>query len=192
MLNPYQNQNNTYNPYNSTLDSVSGVDLRAELKELFWDEEESTKLLYRRILFEDGFPKRCKCREDNRSNEPDRDIKCSICGGMGYYFQDYLVRGYVNHSQAYAQYLKVKPVGGAKTEYKTAYLQWNSLGNNIPNKLDRIYQLQQDLEGKLVSPLAISQAYEILSVDPYRLDNKGRMEYYRFRIISIVDESIFI
>jgi len=168
------------------------------MKELIRDEERGADILYRRTTMEDGHPKKCECRKKNRSGEPDRDIRCSICQGLGYYFTDHLTRAYVNHSQAYAQYLKIKKQGGARTEYKTVYFEWDFLQKitgdfgDIPHKFDRVIQIQQDLDGNPLSPLNEREVYEILSVDPYRLDSRGRIEYYRLRVISIVDESFLV
>ena len=77
-------------------------------------------------------------------------------------------------------------------------LEWNFIeqnlddGNNIPNRFDRIIQLQKDLEGNILSPSTTREVYEILSVEPYRLDNNGRIEYYRCRVISVVDKSFLV
>jgi len=198
MLNPYDKPKTITSLY-ETDNSVSGeVDFRADLHEMLWTNKRGEYILFRRAAIENGAPKRCECRKDNRSNEPDRDIRCSICDGLGYYYTDYITRAYVNHSSAYSQYVRIKDVGAAKTEYQTIYFEWNFLsqitGNDtdIPNRFDRVYQLKADLAGNLLSPTEIREAYEVLSVDPYRLDNNGRIEYYRFRVTSIVDESFLV
>jgi len=198
MLNLYKRPSDTLSLYH-TKDSIIGeVDFRAELHDMLYTKDRGADILYRRATLEGGSPKRCECRKNNRSNEPDRDIRCSICDGLGYYYTDYITRGYFNHSQAYSQYMRVKDVGGSKVEYKTAYFEWNFLSQitgvetDVPNKFDRIIQLKQDLAGDVLSPSSIRKVYEILSVDPYRLDNNGRIEYYRIRVISMIDESFLV
>lgn len=172
-----------------------GVDLRRELHDLLYTENRGAEVIYRRVKMENGVPKKCECTKTSRSQEPNRDIPCSNCNGMGYYFTDILTRSYINHSQAYAIYKKYKEEGASQVEYRTTYFEWDFLkttvddGDNIPNRFDRIIQLKKDLEGKILSPSMSREFFEILSVDPYRLDNNGRIEYYRCRVISVIDKS---
>ena len=184
--------------YGNRETDVSGVDLRAELHKILYTEKRGTDIIFRRAKLENGHPKKCACTLNNRSREPSKDIACDKCDGMGYYYTDILTKSYINHSQAYSIYKKVKAEGDYQTEYKTVYLEWNFIlnsiddGNNIPTRFDRIIKIEKDLAGKIISPTKAREIFEILSVDPYRLDNSGRIEYYRCRIISIVDKSFLV
>jgi hypothetical protein len=190
--------NNSIDVYNSSGNGTTGLDLRAELKTILYTDNQGAHVLFRRAKLENGYPKKCICTLNNRSNEPSKDIPCDKCGGMGYYYTDVLTRSYINHSQAYSIYKKNKPEGDYQTEYKTAYFEWDFLlnsiddGFNIPTRFDRIIELDRDLQGKIMSPSKPREIYEILSVDPYRLDNTGRIEYYRCRIISVIDKSFLV
>lgn len=175
-----------------------GVDMRKELHEILYDDKQGTDIIFRRMQMENGHPKRCECRKGHRSEEPDRDIPCVNCSGTGFYYNDIVTKTYINHSQAYSIYEKFKSEGRTNVEYKTCYLEWDFLknsiddGDNIPNRFDRIIQLKKDLHGRILSPSTPREVYEILSVEPYRLDNSGRIEYYRCRIISVVDKSFLV
>jgi len=182
------------NAYKETV----GIDMRQELNDILWKNDQGEELIYRRMKMENGHPKRCECRKGHRSEEPNRDIPCDNCSGTGFYFTDVITRGFINHSQAYTIYKKFKSDGTANVEYKTSYFEWDFLkeaiddGDNIPNRFDRIIELKKDLAGKILSPSTPREVYEILSVDPYRLDNNGRIEYYRIRIISVIDKSFLV
>lgn len=186
-----------YSPYPHR-PSDSDLDLRDQLNAMFVSKKQRTPILYRRAIFdESGKLARCPCTLNNRSNEPDIDIRCSQCEGMGYKFKDYIVYGFINHSQAYAENLRFQKEGAQYQDFKTVYLEWDSLKKQtnsdlIPNRYDRIIQLEQDLAGAILSPSKIRIMYAIQSVDPYRLDNSGRIEYYRLRITSLLDKSFIV
>lgn len=186
------------NPYGNSIKTVQGVDLRKELNKILYTENQGSEVIFRRAKLENGHPKKCACTLNNRSREASKDIACDKCGGMGYYYSDILTRTYINHSQAYSIYKKGKPEGDSQIEYRTAYFEWDFIlnaindGYNIPTRFDRIIELEKDLSGKIISPTRAREVYEILSVDPYRLDNNGRIEYYRCRIISVIDKSFLV
>ena len=177
---------------------IQGVDVRKEIHDLLYTNDRGAEIVYRRTRLEDGVPKRCECTKTSRSQEANKDIPCVNCSGLGYYYSDIVTRTYINHSQAYSIHKKFKPEGESQTEYKTCYLEWDFIknalddGDNIPNRFDRIIQLKKDLSGKILSPSSVREIYEILSVEPYRLDNNGRIEYYRCRIISVIDKSFLV
>lgn len=197
--------NNLYGKSESCLDlygqgdePVSGIDLREGMHELLYDEDRGADIIYRRSRLEDGVPKKCACTKTSRSQEANKDIPCTDCNGLGYYYTDLLTRTYINHSQAYSIHKRFKPEGVSQVEYKTAYFEWDFIkeglddGDNIPSRFDMIIQLKKDLSGKILSPSTARETYEILSVEPYRLDNNGRIEYYRCRIISVIDKSFLV
>jgi hypothetical protein len=194
----YKKPSKVFDVYGTDSENVSGIDMRKELNDILYTQDQGTHIVYRRVKFENGVPKKCECTKANRGHEPDKDIPCESCGGMGYYYNDILTRTYINHSQAYSIHTKHRAEGTSQIEYKTAYLEWDFIknaiddGDNIPNRFDRIIQLNKDLSGKILSPSTAREFYEILSVDPYRLDNSGRIEYYRCRIISVIDKSFLV
>jgi len=195
----YSNFSSGWDPYKTKGKNLRGVDIRKVLHGILITDKEGENVIYRRAKIGiDGYPIKCVCTLGNRSNEADKDIPCEFCEGMGYYFQDIIAKTYVNNSQAYAEYKRVKKEGDSQVEYKTCYFEWDFLkrgiddNDNIPNRFDRIIRLKQDLEGNIISPTQARETYEILSTEPYRLDNSGRIEYYRVRIISVVDKSFLV
>lgn len=194
----YDKSSGGYNPYGNENEVVDGINLRQEMRDLIWDEARGSDVIYRRAKMTNGQPQKCECTKNNRSHEPDIDIPCDICSGLGYYYEDILTKCYINHSQAYSIYKKGKQPGDSQVEYRTAYFEWDFLkrsindSHNIPTRFDQIIELEKDLEGKIMSPTIPREIYEILSVDPYRLDNSGRIEYYRCRIISVIDKSFLV
>jgi len=197
-LNLYKKPTQVIDLHNTGNGNVVGADMRQVLKDILYTDDQGEWVIYRRAQIENGHPKRCKCRDGHRSGEADRDIPCIDCDGMGYYYNDILTRTYINNSQAYSIYQKYKQEGKTQVEYRTSYFEWDFIkkalddGDNIPNKFDRIIQIKKDIHGKILSPSTLREVYEILSVDPYRLDNNGRIEYYRVRIISVVDKSFLV
>ena len=194
----YKKPTQILDPYGAKNNITVGVDMRKMLHDILYTDEQGAHVIYRRAKILNGYPEKCECTKNNRSGEPSKDIACDKCNGMGYYFNDILTRTYINNSQAYSIFKKKKPEGDNQTEYKTSYFEWDFIknalddGDNIPNRFDRIIMLKQDLDGKILSPSSEREVFEILSVDPYRLDNTGRIEYYRVRIISVVDKSFLV
>ena len=199
MVDLYNNQNPILDIYNVSGKSVTGADIRKALHKILYTDKQGTDIIYRRAQLDNrGLPIKCECTKNNRSQEADKDIECNQCSGLGYYYNDILTKTYMNHSQAYAIYKKFKNLGDSQVEYKTTYFEWDFIknalddGDNIPNRFDRIIEVKKDLAGNLISPLTAREIYEILSVEPYRLDSSGRIEYYRVRIISVVDKSFLV
>ena len=52
---------------------------------------------------------------------------------------------------------------------------------DIPTTYDKIIEVEVDINGVIISPLRTRIKYDIISVDPYRLEEGGRIEYYRIR-----------
>ena len=172
------------------------IDLRQELDDLLLGTEKSTWFLYRRVrLDENNLPVKHPEVFNNRNGEIIRDINNTVATNNGNLFDDYVVPGYLNHAQSYSTYNRFRDPGEAKTDYKTAYFKYDFLEkatgikDAIPKLHDKIYLLRLDMEGKVISPIQVEVYYDLLSVDGYRLDSRGRMEYYRFRLVSVVDES---
>ena len=60
---------NVIDPYDVQNKIVDGVDLRKEMYELIHTEKRGSWIIYRRVQLENGFPKRCECRKNNRSEK---------------------------------------------------------------------------------------------------------------------------
>lgn len=194
----YKKTDSCLNLYSVEEDTVDGVDFRKEMRDFLHTENRGEDMIYRRVKFENGIPKRCECTKTSRSQEANKDIPCLNCSGLGYYYNDIIARTYMNHSQAYSIHKRFKAEGEQQIEYRTVYFEWDFLknsindGDNIPNRFDRLIELNKDLSGNISSPTKEREVYEFLSVDPYRLDNSGRIEYYRCRIISVIDKSFLV
>jgi hypothetical protein len=162
------------------------LDLRAELHSILYNENRGTSILYRRMQTENQIPKRCICW-NQRTQEPDIDIQCKYCRGTGYFFNDYLVVGFKSHSQGYATNRGYEDPGIKHNLFRTFYFEHDFLslqsGNNldIPTTYDKIIEVETDIDGIVSSPLRQLIKYDILSVDSYRLESNGRIEYYRIR-----------
>lgn len=195
MSNPYKSGQASKHLYKEkTVDAE--VDLREEFEELLKTDARDTWFLYRKIrVDESGNPVKHPDIFDNRSGEMPRDVLSRGSTNNGNMYDDYMVRGYLNHSQAYSITNRFKDAGESKPDYKTFYLDYNFLeaatgvDGFYPSVFDKIIQVRLDKEGNVLSPLKVFKSFDILSVDPYRLDSSGRIEYYRFRLISVIDES---
>ena len=194
MIDPYSVGKSGVNPYGST--KRPGIDLRFEIDELLEKEMKATWMLFRRVRMDArGLPTKHPDVFTNRNGEMPRDVLSSGSTNNGNLYDDHIVLGFMNHSQAYSITNRFKPQGESSVDYRTVYFKHDflsSVSNDpiaIPTNLDKIVRLKQDLEGNLISPSQVIERYDILSVDPYRLDSLGRIEYYRIRVISVVDES---
>lgn len=200
MINPYSAGKKSGNLYSRSTDPQSEVDLREEMDELLTTaEKKGAWMLYRRVRLDDkGMPVKHPDTFLNRSGEIPRDVLSQGSTNNGYLYDDYVVQGFLNHSQAYSMYNKYKKAGESLVDYRTVYFKWDFLNkamnkeDQIPNVLDKVIRLKQDMAGNLTSPSEVIERYDILSVDPYRLDNYGRVEYHRIRVISVIDESFQI
>lgn len=191
MIDPYKVPGKNASPYGTPQPEI---DLRDELDELL--REKGTWMLYRRTRMDSkGLPVKHPDVFNNRSGEMPRDVLSSGSTNNGNLYDDHAVIGFMNHSQAYSITNRFRPAGESMVDYRTVYFRWDMLsqitGNDteIPTVLDKIFRLKQDMDGNLISPSQVIERYDILSVDPYRLDSLGRIEYYRIRVISVVDES---
>lgn len=200
-MNPYEKgkKSKITSTFTSSFGGSRDIDLRKELTAIFDDELRSTYFLYRRVRRdEDGRPIRHPYTKTNRSGEGPKDVGAEHSTSTGYLYDDYIVKGYMNHSQAYSITKRIKATGESHVDYRTTYFEYDALSSvledrfAIPTVHDRILRLKQDIEGELKSPTEIEEKYDILSVDPYRLDKNGRIEYYRIRVISVADDSYIV
>lgn len=196
MIDPYKNGPKSSDLFTRKNRTGKELDLRYELDELLIGTEKNAWFLYRRArLDEKGLPKKHPEVFNNRNGEVIRDLNYAVATNNGNLFDDYVVPGFLSHAQSYSTVNRFRDPGEAKTDNKTAYFKYDFLEqatgikDSIPNLYDKIYQVKMDIEGQVVSPIEIYKSYDVLSIDPYRLDSRGRIEYYRFRLISVADES---
>ncbi len=191
----YDNSNNTNNIFNAT--NSDDIDLREELNRIIWGEGRGIFLVYRKVQTENQIPKRCVCW-NARTQEPDIDTQCRVCKGSGYFFTDYIVRAFKSHSQGYATNRNHKDAGVTEYMYRTYYFEYNTISSqsannlDIPSTYDKIIELETDVNGTITSPLRQLIKYDIISVDPYRLEAGGRLEYYRIRTRASLEGSYLI
>jgi len=182
-----------------TSSTTKGISLRDELTTLFREEFEGTYYLYRRARLDaNNYPIKHPETMTRRSGEPSRDIPVQGQSHSGYVYDDYLVFGYFNHSQAYSIYKRTRAAGDINIEYLTLYMEYDFLSKytknplEVPNRFDNVFEIEKDLEGKIIYPIKAREQYGILSADAYRLDSNGRIEYYRIRLISLSQESFLV
>jgi hypothetical protein len=194
MHDPYRTGSVSNGPYSVP---TRGVNFRKEFKNLMHKTNHvATWLLYRRVRLDGkGLPVKHPDAYSNRSGEIPVDILPMHSTNDGYLYDDYIVQGFMNHSQAYSITNRYKSAGESSVDYKAVYFEWDFLikaskqETAMPTNLDKVIRLKQDPAGLLTSPTEIIEHYDILSADPYRLDNGGRIEYHRIRVISVVSES---
>ena len=105
MVNPYAKgySSKKNSAYQNSLGSSLEVDMRRELQELFNDEERSNYFLYRRIKTDaKGKPIKHPYVHTNRSGEGPKDVGAIGSTSNGWMYDDHLVWGFMNHSQAYS------------------------------------------------------------------------------------------
>jgi len=183
----YRSTNLTHlNPYNTPISEYGEIDLRKELHDILWTEKRGMYLIYRKVRFHHGYPFKCTCW-DAFTQEQDVDTTCDTCKGLGYLFDDYIVRGYRSSTQAFSGSPVMEDEGKKLNLFELFYFEHNFIslqsGNNldIPTTYDKIIEVEMDIDGAISSPLKQRIRYDILSTDAYRLDERGRIEYYRMR-----------
>lgn len=181
------------NPYR-TSDVVYGEpDLRSELAKILHVEKRGSYLIYRRV------------RRDSKGNAILADSTLTnrsaeaVYGtnkGMKYLFDDHIVIGYISEASTFHETGVVKPYGDSRVDKNTLYLEWDVIYkmtgsmNDMPHTDDKILVPELDLDGNLISPLKCFMRYELGSPEPYRLDNRGRVEFFKINLISSMDDSI--
>jgi hypothetical protein len=189
--------NNFYPGLSGFDDSFNDIDLRAEFGTLIWKEGRGLYTLFRKCQFEDGQPKRCVCWS-KRTQEPDIDTDCNICNGNGYFFNDFIVRCYKSNTQEFSDTRRYNQTGVENYVYIHFYIQFDAISEqtsnpfDIPTPYDKIIELQEDINGIIVTPLKQLVKYDIISVSPYRLEQGGRIEYYRIRTRASLDRSYLV
>lgn len=124
----------------------------------------------------DGSYLKCACR-DRVTDEPDKDIYCPLCLGIGYYFEEeYIKTWMVLLDRTFAAQRRkhmIEP-GIAPISTMAFYFEYDA----ALDYQDRIVQVELDTEGLVVKPLNYLRLFTFDKAWPYRCDN-GKLEYWK-------------
>lgn len=193
----YYNGKKIRNIFGSTeTQSIGEPSIRDEVTKIIREEGRGAYYIYRRARRDsEGRPVLSPTTTSNRSRESDFDIPSNASETMGYLFDDHVVLGYIDLTMGDHLPGKVQSAGDSRNEDKALILEWNVLssitGNNteMPDEHDQIIIPRYDLDGNIVSPLRVSELYNIASVEAFRLDGTGRIEYHKLNLISKSERS---
>ncbi len=182
------------NPYTSGMPVVFGEpDLRSEIKRILYEENRGAFYIYRRVRRNiNGAPMLASSTLTNRSAE----ALYSTNKGMKYLFDDHIVNGYFSQGSTFHDTGIVKEYGDSRADKNTLFLEHDVLFkitgslNDVPDEFDKILVPDVDLDGKVKSPLKCLVKYDIGSSESFRLDNNGRIEFFKLNLISNMDDSI--
>lgn len=191
----YSTTNSIASPYSTTPIVMGEPDIRAELTKLLHAEKRGSFYIYRRVRRDaEGYPIIADSSLTNRSAEATYGTN----KGMKYLFDDYMIIAYRSEGTTFHEHGKVKEYGDSRTdavclfaEYDFLFKHTGSL-NDIGDEFDKIIIPVTDLNGKVISPLRIQTQFDIGSVEPYRLDGFGRVEFFKINLDSNFDNSIQI
>lgn len=171
---------------------IGESDIRAEVAKIIYDEKRGSVLVYRRARRDaKGNPVLASSTRNTRSSE----ALFKNNEGMRYLFDDHIVKGYVSIGQTYHDPGEIKRYGDSRTDNVVVFLEAEVLSSiyddtfEKPDAHDQIIVPEYDIEGKLRSPLAIEEIHDITSVEPYRLDGTGRVEFFKVNLKSKFDKS---
>jgi hypothetical protein len=190
----FYTNNANKNPYNSDGTIIYGEpDLRKEIAEILHNEKRGQYLIYRRVRRDsNGNAILAPSTMTNRSAE----ATFGTNKGMKYLFDDHLVVGYISEGSTFHETGSVKSYGDSRVdknvlflEYDVIYKMTNRL-NDIPHTDDKILVPELDINGNLVSPLKCWMRYDLGSPEPYRLDGRGRVEFFKINLISNMDDGV--
>lgn len=177
--------------FSREVDQVGEPSIREEIKKIFETEGRASYYIYRRARRdENGLPIISPTRMNNRSREVNMDVPTSASETMGYLFDDYMVLGYFAETYADHEAGRMLPAGDSRHDDKALYLQWDVLSSitdnlfDMPDEIDQIIVPKFDVNGNIGSPLRVEELYNIISVEPYRLDGNGRIEYHKLNLLS--------
>lgn len=118
-----------------------------------------------------NIPMACDC-VDSFTREPDKDFPCPKCNGLGYFHDEVILYGWKMRALRSIERDERTKIGVVGQHSHTFYLKYNEKIGRI----DRIYELRMDQEGKVINPIERIAAYKNMSVDYIRLDN-SRIEF---------------
>jgi hypothetical protein len=171
---------------------VGESDIRAEVSKIIHDESRGSVVVYRRARRDPkGNPILATATRETRSSE----ALFKNNEGMRYLFDDHLIKGYISIGQSYHAPGQIKTYGDSRTDNTEIYLEAEVLSTlyndsfTKPDEHDQMIIPEYDIEGILRSPLAIEEMYDITSVEDYRLDGVGRVEFFKINVKSKFDKS---
>ncbi|MDD3412439.1 MAG: hypothetical protein PHY47_00400 [Lachnospiraceae bacterium] len=166
-------------------------DIRKEVKKIIHAESRGAYVVYRRARRdENGHPILSNASNSNRSGE----IVFYNNEGMRYLFDDYLILGSISLSNISHETGKVISYGDSRNDGRVLYLEHDILVAatknpfDMPDEHDKIIVPKYDIEGNLGSKIQIDEVFNVGVVEPFRLDNTGRVEYYKIRLLGQMDK----
>lgn len=178
--------------FSTSTAKVGEPSIREEVEKIIHTEKRGSVLVYRRVRRDtEGHPVLSSAARSTRSSES----LFKNNEGMKFLFDDHIVKGYINQDQTYHDPGKVKTYGDSRTDQVIIYLEADVMSSisddlfDMPDEHDKIIIPEFNIEGILRSPLAISEAYDITTVEPFRLDGTGRVEFFKLQLKSQHDRS---
>jgi hypothetical protein len=190
----FYNSRDIKNPYNNNGSMSYGEpDLRKELAEILYNEKRGQYLIYRRVRKDlSGHPILAPSTLTNRSAE----ATFGTNKGMKYLFDDHLIIGYISQGSVFHETGSIKEYGDSRTDKNVLYLEHDAIykmtnsTSDMPETNDKILVPELDINGNLVSPLKCWMRYDLGSPESYRLDSRGRVEFFKINLISNMDDGI--
>lgn len=170
----------------------SEPDIRSEVTKIIEEEKRGSWLIYRRTRRDLN---RNPILATGSSNTRSAEALPFNNEGMKYLFDDYLIKGYIARDMTYHETGKVKQYGDSRTDVIAIFIEWDVLfkqtkdNTAMPDELDQIIIPDYDLDGNMISPIRVRETHKIGSVEPYRLDHTGRIEFFRLNILTDFDKS---
>lgn len=157
------------------------IDLRQELQSMYYgsgqEVPKSHPLLFRRARKDsNGRIIPCDC-VDSLTHEPDIDISCPICMGLGYFWDEEWIdarRREVRPSQTGYVGRDIHTEAGIVNIKAVIYYFEYSVE---PTTYDRIVEVKLDTEGEIVQPVTRTRIYKPDSILNMRSDY-GRTEFF--------------
>ena len=161
---------------------ASGIDLRQEMIDTIYgslaEEGIGIPVLIRRMRRDEvtGAMTRCAC-VDPITREPDLDIFCPLCHGMGYYWDEEWFDTYKTvvsgTSASLSDKIRHRQSGNVFTQTYRFFFDYTA--NLIEG--DKLVELALDVEGNIARPYRRTLIWTPNTIERKRLDS-GRIEFY--------------
>ena len=192
----YSSGKQVNNSYSRTAAVIGEPDIRDEIHKIVVTENRGPVFIYRRVRRDEkGLPILSPSRQSNRSREISMDIPSNVSDSMGYLFDDYGMRGYLDLTLPDHYPGRIQGAGDSRNENKVLILEYDCLykitgsKTDMPDEKDQIIIPKTDIEGVVLSPLQVSEIYYVSTVEAFRLDGNGRIEYYKLNLTSKPEKS---
>lgn len=181
IFNPYGNNSSDVNYYNSPTNTRAEPDMRNEiiytLEGYFPEIPKANNHILRKLRRDSNNNLiLCPCT-NNITKEPDKDVLCTVCLGVGYLWDEIYIGVYkVLEGMARQNAIidSLLPAGILDVPIVSFYTKYNT---NI-DKYDIIIQVELNIDGSIKQPLNRIDAFEIAIAWEYRCDN-GKLEYFK-------------